>query len=550
DFKPENVIVREDQRVKVLDFGLARWQSEGETLLSEGERAADSAERSADFSLDIYLSESDDGGSLTRTGLVLGTPAYMSPEQFEGNPADARSDQFSFCVALYEALYGRRPFAGRSFAKLRKAITTGAPLDPPADTDVPKWVHAVVMRGLSRDPGARFPTMDALLTGFEDFKANVDAHNAEMLRLESGLGTTMVLAFWILDWMFVPDNVYLALLIRLGIGGAALMVHVLCRWRPRLVERHIDNLSLAINALTGGGMCAIIWLAGGYESAYYAGLNLLVLTLGIMFLWTTRRALLLNGIIYLFYMSPLALGLIEIREPAVVLSNQFFLLSTMIIVMTAQRQRYVQERRRFQAEQERTLLREEVAAMARGKRRGALYDRTQFLLLGQDEFQRSRRAQRPVWCMVVGVDGFAELGAKHGESVQQEILEALRERLADELWRFDLAGQYQGDELVFLLSDAQASTVWELTKRIIRSLSRKPVPTQAGAITLSFSAGLALASSESGNLSTLLSQAASALEQARHAGGGRLERWSGVELDSYRSSADLSEDERAASLER
>ncbi len=338
DFKPENVVVSKDQRVKVLDFGLARWKTDG------GEIPISSDESQSSF--EIFLSESNDGRSLTQTGHVLGTPAYMSPEQFEGKTADGRSDQFGFCVALYEALYGHRPFRGRTYAKLARAITKGSPLLPPEDTDVPKWVHKVVMRGLSRDPDDRFPSMEALLTGFEDFKANVDAYNTEMLRLESGLGTIMVLAFWILDWMFVADHVYLALFIRLGIGGAALIIHMLCRRRQRFVERNIDNLSLAINILTGWGMCVIIWLAGGYESAYYAGLNLLVLSLGIMFLWTVRRALLLNGIIYGFYMLPLVFGIIEVHEPDVVLSNQFFLLSTMIIVMTAQRQRYAQERRR------------------------------------------------------------------------------------------------------------------------------------------------------------------------------------------------------------
>ncbi|MCY1010476.1 protein kinase [Nannocystis pusilla] len=525
DFKPENVVVSKDQRVKVLDFGLARWKAE--EVQVEGEEV--------EISLDEHPSESDDGPCLTRPGFLLGTPAYMSPEQFEGNPADTRSDQFGFCVALYEALYGRRPFPGSNFAKLARAITKESPLPPPADVDVPKWVHAVVLRGLSRDPSQRFPSMDALLTGFGDFKASVDAHNTEMLRLESGLGTIMVLGFWILDWMFVPEHVYLALFIRLGIGGAALVVHVLCRRRPRLVERHIDDLSLAINVLTGWGMSAIIWLAGGYESAYYAGLCLLVLTLGIMFLWTVRRALLLNAIIYGFYMTPLVLGLIEVHEPTVVLSNQLFLLSTMIIVMTAQRQRYVQERRRFLAEQERSQLREEVAAMARGRRRAELYERTQFLLLGEDELQRSRRDRRPVWCMVVGVDGFAEIVARHGESVRDEILEGLRQRLAEDLWRFDLAGQYHGDELVFLVSDAQSRSVRKLTERLIRALSSEPVVTRAGALKLTVSAGLAVSSSASGNLTTLLSNAVSALEQARHAGGARLMLWSVEELVTTRS---------------
>jgi len=93
---------------------------------------------------------------------VLGTPAYMAPEQFNGDPVDSRSDQFAFCVALFEALYGVRPFAGATRMALAHAITTGDMIEAP-DRDVPPWLHREIVRGLGVDPAQRHADVAALL---------------------------------------------------------------------------------------------------------------------------------------------------------------------------------------------------------------------------------------------------------------------------------------------------------------------------------------------------------------------------------------------------
>ncbi len=146
DFKPENVLLGDDGRVRVLDFGLA--------LAGEGgsEREATSLEAVRKLPTD-----------LTATGTLMGTPAYMAPEQFLGFRADARADQFSFCVALYEGLYGKRPFAGDHIHTLLVAVTEGRIEPPPRSSNVPAWLRSVVMRGLSREPESRFASMQDLL---------------------------------------------------------------------------------------------------------------------------------------------------------------------------------------------------------------------------------------------------------------------------------------------------------------------------------------------------------------------------------------------------
>jgi eukaryotic-like serine/threonine-protein kinase len=159
DFKPDNVLVGDDGRVRVADFGLA-FAAEAE-LPPPDPSERPSGERSRP--------------ALTAVGAVLGTPGYMAPEQF-GSAAewrrgsiDARTDQFSFCVALYEALHGERPNADLAFANGARPPLRRAEPDP----TYPRWLWDVLMRGLAHDPAARFPSMDALLAELTRSRARI-----------------------------------------------------------------------------------------------------------------------------------------------------------------------------------------------------------------------------------------------------------------------------------------------------------------------------------------------------------------------------------------
>jgi tetratricopeptide (TPR) repeat protein len=98
---------------------------------------------------------------------MLGTPAYMSPEQFRGDEADARSDQFGFCATLWEGLYGQRPFQGADVRELRTHVLAGKLVAPPEGTKVPTWLRAILERGLSLAADNRWPSMQALLAALE-----------------------------------------------------------------------------------------------------------------------------------------------------------------------------------------------------------------------------------------------------------------------------------------------------------------------------------------------------------------------------------------------
>ena len=157
DVKPENILVGDGGRVRVIDFGIARVAPE----LNENPSSSE------DLIAEMGHTGIDSVGSLTNTGAIVGTPAYMAPEQFHAEAADDRSDQFSFCVSVYEALVGVRPFEGKNFAELAMNVTTGEHQTKVSTTALPKRVVAALERGLSLQPKERFGHMSELLAALE-----------------------------------------------------------------------------------------------------------------------------------------------------------------------------------------------------------------------------------------------------------------------------------------------------------------------------------------------------------------------------------------------
>lgn len=184
DFKPHNAMIGEDGRVRVLDFGLAARRDapaqHDATPPTAGLQALDTA--------------------LTQTGAVMGTPAYMAPEQLAGAAVDHRADQFSFCVSLWEGLFGGRPFAGVSITELTSRIDAGELVEPPR-SDVPVALRRVLERGLRADRNERWPDLPSLLE--ELARHDVDPARARRRRrLALGLGLGMpglVVGGWVTE---------------------------------------------------------------------------------------------------------------------------------------------------------------------------------------------------------------------------------------------------------------------------------------------------------------------------------------------------------------
>jgi tetratricopeptide (TPR) repeat protein/predicted Ser/Thr protein kinase len=152
DFKPDNVMVGANDEPRITDFGLAHELDDDDEPLRP-----------------LAAGRNYDLSHITATGSLAGTPAYMAPEQLLGLQSDAKADQFSFCVALFEVLYGARPFATKLAdpeVALRQ-IRAGEIAKPAATRGVPGWLHAAILRGLAFDPAARWPSMRALVSALE-----------------------------------------------------------------------------------------------------------------------------------------------------------------------------------------------------------------------------------------------------------------------------------------------------------------------------------------------------------------------------------------------
>jgi eukaryotic-like serine/threonine-protein kinase len=148
DLKPQNILVGKDDHVYVSDFGLAK-------------------------------SFEDDAAGMTRTGAFLGTPRYMSPEQVEGNPADQRSDLYSYGLILYEMATGEVPFTGDTTLKLMYQRTQQRPRNPKLlNPNLPDWFAGVVMRCLEKDPATRYQNATEILRDLHGEKSSAISRGA------------------------------------------------------------------------------------------------------------------------------------------------------------------------------------------------------------------------------------------------------------------------------------------------------------------------------------------------------------------------------------
>ncbi len=169
DFKPHNVLRSRGGRILVTDFGLARGMlAEGESA-STGEPRLDGDVTPFDETLKPLGRPSLTGDSvldspLTQTGALIGTPAYMAPEQYMGAPPDPRTDQFAFCVTAWQALTGERPFKGGSLDEMRTSVGGGV---GHITVKLPRGVRNVLSRGLDPAAKERWPSMEELLDALE-----------------------------------------------------------------------------------------------------------------------------------------------------------------------------------------------------------------------------------------------------------------------------------------------------------------------------------------------------------------------------------------------
>jgi tetratricopeptide (TPR) repeat protein/predicted Ser/Thr protein kinase len=260
DFKPSNVLIGNDGRVCVLDFGLARLAQVAEEEEKAREGDDEGLEERGGELVALALPDSD---------LIMGTPQYMPPEQYLSTSVDSRADQFSFCAALYWALYRKRPFEPRQVARSaaessrgtarseaaeswKKLPHTTAAKEPPSDSKVPAWVRRAVMRGLSLHPEDRFPSMDALL--------EVLAHDQRRMQKRGMLAAAGALA---LASAGVSGYVYQQT--QVCAGSETLMASV---WGPTVREKLVNSFNATGKPFAAETATKVASVLDGYASQW------------------------------------------------------------------------------------------------------------------------------------------------------------------------------------------------------------------------------------------------------------------------------------------
>ncbi|MEZ4384516.1 MAG: GGDEF domain-containing protein [Nannocystaceae bacterium] len=355
------------------------------------------------------------------------------------------------------------------------------------------------------------------------FEANVAPRHVSALRIELWLGTVMVPGFWALDWFVIPDDVWLTLWIRGACAVVGIVLLVLAARAPASFERRVDAFALSYSLLVAWSIAVMCFMHEGYESPYYAGIDLLVLCVGLLFSWSARTAVAFNIGIYGFYMGPLLLGLLDIRDFPAALTNQFFMLSTMLVTALSQHHRRGLERREFEAKEEQKRLLAEVQQLATVDPLTNLYNRRHFFRLGEDEIDRACRYGHAISVLMIDIDHFKAINDSHGHSVGDQVISTIAARLACGLRKSDIAGRYGGEEFAMILPETNVTNAAAIVgERLRAAVADEPVETAVGPLKVTISVGVAAVLLTGETLLDALTRADNGLYAAKRGGRNRV----------------------------
>jgi signal transduction histidine kinase/serine phosphatase RsbU (regulator of sigma subunit) len=185
----------------------------------------------------------------------------------------------------------------------------------------------------------------------EEFLASAEVRkNIEALRWGASAAAVAVSIFWALDWVVARNHVWLFFILRFGCVAYCLWQIYVIRTRREWVAAHVQSLGVSAALLTGCAISIMAWMHDGYESPYYAGLSLTVIVASWLYVWKATATIMFDVVLYSFYMAPLVLGIIPIKNHGAFFSNQFFLLTTMALSCVSWWHTYGEEQKQFQTQ--------------------------------------------------------------------------------------------------------------------------------------------------------------------------------------------------------
>jgi diguanylate cyclase (GGDEF)-like protein len=364
---------------------------------------------------------------------------------------------------------------------------------------------------------------DELLAGFESM---LKRRNVVGLRLAALLVSILFPLFWILDWVVLPEWAMLTLWLRLLGILYSLSIWITTFRRGEFVYRYANHLGISLGILISGLITIMAWLDQGYESPYYAGLNLVILGCSFLFAWPLRLAIGFNALLYGFYMAPLLIGSIVIHDPGVAITNQFFLISTILISVIAQQHRLAQEKKDYLAIQEHQVLLEQARTLAATDPLTGLYNRREFFSLGAYEMGHARRLNKPLSVLAIDIDHFKQINDAHGHQVGDEILQAAAHAFQSSLRQEDTLARIGGDEFMVLLPSTDVHEAAFVAERIRLAMHSQFFQTRQLPLQVTVSVGVAPLTVDIVDLDALLLRTDEALYSAKRAGRARVHIWS------------------------
>lgn len=349
-------------------------------------------------------------------------------------------------------------------------------------------------------------------------RAHLRACSMRDLRLGSLASLVAFSLFAVLDLIVVDESIQPVILaIRCVDVLAILFLFVTFHFAHEWLNRWIIPASFGVVLVSSLGIAAMTWFYQGCESPYYAGVNLVLLAAGFLFLWPPWLFLTLYVAVYLTFMAPLIIGTWSISDPSTVfITNQFFLLSTMGIAAIIQLERYRSEKHELS-------LHLQLNELATTDGLTGLFNRRYFFERGEEEITRSRRYHRELTAIMVDIDHFKSINDRYGHAVGDEMLKGVAQQLLRSLRSQDIVGRYGSEEFAILaLETGLKAGTDTVGRRICESISEIPFLTSKGLLDVTVSVGVASLSEDIQDLSTLFRKADTALYEAKRTGRNRV----------------------------
>jgi diguanylate cyclase (GGDEF)-like protein len=362
-----------------------------------------------------------------------------------------------------------------------------------------------------------------LLASFEGL---LKRRNLVGLRLGSLLISLIFPLFWVLDWVVMPNWAMVTLWLRLFAMLYSLAVWIATFRHHELLYRHANSVGISLGLLIGWLIAVMAWLDDGYESPYYAGLNLVILGASFLFAWPLRISLLFSVLLYCFYMAPLLIDFLGIDDLGVAITNQFFLLATILVCLIAQQHRLVQERKDYVGIQRHRALLQQAEVLAVTDPLTGLYNRRQLFTLGMYELSRARRLRQSLSALAIDIDHFKQINDSYGHLMGDEVLKAAAHSLQTSLRQGDILTRIGGDEFIILLPAADIREAALVADRIQFAIDRLSIQTPTLPLSVTVSIGVAPLTEEIVDLDGLLRRTDEVLYRAKHAGRACVQIWS------------------------